>query len=132
MLQQPIPNGTPFQSIVSKFLKIRSELATLDVTLDEQELIGALLNVLPMPDFSTERNNLLMFPKETFDMAVAICRKTSFLTKVTIYLRSWYLGLLFPCTSTRLASVLYTFNTPELPDSFRDCRSHSRSHLQGS
>ena len=81
MLQQPIPTGTPLQSIVSKFLKIRSELATLDVNLDEQELIGALMNVLPMPDFTTERNNLLMFPQKTFDGAVEICRKTSFLSK---------------------------------------------------
>jgi hypothetical protein len=65
MLQKPVPSGTQFQSIVSKFLKTLSKLAMLHVSLVEQELIGALMNVLPMPDFATERYHLLMFPKDT-------------------------------------------------------------------
>ena len=83
VLQQPIPSGTTFQSVVSKFAKIRSELTTLGVNLDEQELIGALINVLPVPDFSTEKNNLLMFPQKTFDGAVEICWRTAFLSKTS-------------------------------------------------
>lgn len=53
MLQQPHARGTTLQSIVSKFLKIRSELIALGVDLDEKELTGALMNALPMPNYAT-------------------------------------------------------------------------------
>lgn len=64
---------------------------------DEKELTGALMNALPMPDYTTERENLMMFPHKTFDDVVEICRKT------TLFLKS---------SSTTLGTSAYYSQVP--------------------
>ena len=66
---------------MSRFIRTRSKLSTLGIELDKSELIGALMNSLPANEFIHEKNNLLMFPQDTFEGAVDICTRTSSLSK---------------------------------------------------
>ena len=56
-LQQTSPPGTSLQSIVSRFIRTRSELSTLGIDLDETELIGALMNSLPANEFVHDKKS---------------------------------------------------------------------------
>ena len=76
-LHRPIQPGNTLRGYIADLTRIKEELHDLGEPASDKEMISCMANGLRVPEYMAERNFLVHNPQSDFEVACALCRKTT-------------------------------------------------------